>query len=45
MDELTIQTATPDVLPVIGQLANEIWWPTYGNYLPEGQISLMLDKI
>ena len=30
---------------IIRQLANDIWWPTYGNYIDHGQIRLMLELI
>lgn len=45
MNELTFRTATHSDLPIIHRLANEIWWPTYKDYLTHGQISFMLEKI
>ncbi|WP_257669350.1 GNAT family N-acetyltransferase [Parapedobacter tibetensis] len=41
----TIQRAKLADAPTIHRLANEIWWPTYEDYIPHGQISLMLELI
>ena len=43
MHEIQIQAGTPDDVTTIRRLAHEIWWPTYRNLLPHGQISLMLE--
>jgi len=43
MDKIEVQAAEPTDIPTIRQLANEIWWPTYRDLLPHGQISLMLE--
>lgn len=37
--------ATAADFPIIRRLAHEIWWPTYGDYIDHGQISLMLELI
>lgn len=44
-DNVSIRVATAADLSVIRELAHAIWWPTYADYLPHGQISLMLDLI
>jgi ribosomal protein S18 acetylase RimI-like enzyme len=41
----TIITATPDHIPVIADLAEKIWWPTYSPLLENDQISNMLNAI
>lgn len=43
MNEIQIQAATPDDVTTISRLADEIWWPTYRDLLPHGQITLMLE--
>lgn len=43
MTKTRIQEATPSDVTTIHRLAHEIWWPTYGDLLPHGQINLMLD--
>ena len=45
MDKVTFQVATKADLPIIHQLANEIWWPTYRAYIAHDQINLMLELI
>jgi GNAT superfamily N-acetyltransferase len=42
---INITTATLEDIPIINQLANEIWWPSYKDYIPALQISLMLDEL
>ena len=42
---VALRVATETDLPVICRLAHDIWWPTYQDYLPHGQISLMLELI
>lgn len=42
---LTIRLASPEDLPVIHQLAEEIWWPTYSDILKSEQIRFMLDNM
>jgi diamine N-acetyltransferase len=37
--------ATPKDIPVIRNLAEEIWWPTYSSIISIEQIRYMLDKI
>ena len=32
-------------IPVISRLAEEIWWPTYRDFISEEQISFMLDDM
>lgn len=39
-----IKKATKADVPTIRQLAVAIWWPTYQDYLPHGQIRLMLEN-
>ncbi len=43
MNTIRIQASTPADVATIHQLANEIWWPTYRDLLPHGQIHLMLE--
>jgi len=43
MDETAIRQATPADVLTIHRLAHEIWWPTYRDLLPHGQIKLMLE--
>jgi len=43
MNETEIQAATSADVPTISTLAHAIWWPTYRDLLPHGQISLMLE--
>ncbi|WP_353184359.1 GNAT family N-acetyltransferase [Parapedobacter lycopersici] len=45
MSRIRITQATVNDITVIRQLAIASWWPTYGDYLPHGQIRLMLEKI
>lgn len=45
LNKVTLRTAIAADFSVIRELAHDIWWPTYGGYLPHGQISLMLDLI
>lgn len=42
---IEIKEAKLSDIPVIHQLANEIWWPTYKDVLADEQISFMLDKM
>ncbi|WP_106292387.1 GNAT family N-acetyltransferase [Arcticibacter pallidicorallinus] len=42
---LTIRLAVPEDLPIIHQLAEEIWWPTYSHILRSEQIRFMLDTM
>lgn len=44
-NNVALQAATATDLPVIRRLAHDIWWPTYGSYIAQGQISLMLELI
>lgn len=41
----TIRKATPNDVETIRQLAEDIWWPTYGPLLDKEQISFMLGEI
>ncbi|WP_257658672.1 GNAT family N-acetyltransferase [Parapedobacter lycopersici] len=45
MNGIRITQATVTDVTIIRQLAIASWWPAYGNYLPHGQIRLMLEKI
>lgn len=45
MNVIRIQAATAADVTTIRQLAHEIWWPTYRDLLPHGQISLMLESM
>lgn len=45
MHQFAIQSATTSDVTTIHRLANEIWWPTYRELLPHGQISLMLKRM
>jgi GNAT superfamily N-acetyltransferase len=40
-----ISEATEKDIPVIIQIAEKTWWPTYSAFLSENQIRYMLDKI
>ena len=42
---LTIRNAAETDIPVIRQLAEEIWWPTYSPILEKDQIEYMLSHI
>jgi diamine N-acetyltransferase len=42
---MVIREATASDIPLIHQLAQDIWWPTYGDLLEKDQISLMLEEI
>lgn len=42
---LTIRKATSEDLKIIHDLAEDIWWPTYGQILEAGQIRFMLDTM
>jgi ribosomal protein S18 acetylase RimI-like enzyme len=42
---MDIRKAALQDLPLIQQLAQEIWWPTYEAYISEAQISFMLTQI
>ncbi len=42
---MEIRKAALHDLPLIQQLAQEIWWPTYEAYISEAQISFMLTQI
>jgi diamine N-acetyltransferase len=42
---LLIRNATEQDIPVIRQLADEIWWPTYSPILEKDQIEYMLSHI
>ena len=44
-DSVQLRVATVADVPIIHQLAHDIWWPTYGNYIDHGQIRLMLELI
>jgi diamine N-acetyltransferase len=41
----TIVNATEEHIPVIQEIANKTWWPTYSPILSEQQLQYMLDKI
>lgn len=45
MATITISPATDADLAIINELAHAIWWPAYGQFIPHGQISLMLAEI
>lgn len=45
MEAIQIKEADTEDVAVIRDLAHEIWWPTYGDYIPHGQISLMLEQL
>ncbi len=45
MNDITIQQAALTDVSAIKRLAHEIWWPTYQEYIPHGQIKLMLELI
>lgn len=45
MADITLSPATETELAVIQQLAYDIWWPTYGSFIPHAQIRLMLEQI
>ena len=45
MSNITIRQAKSTDALAIHQLAHEIWWPTYQDYIPDGQIKLMLELI
>ncbi|MGV3761687.1 N-acetyltransferase family protein [Parapedobacter sp.] len=42
---VTLHEVTEVDLPIIRQLAHDIWWPTYEDYIDHGQIRLMLKLI
>lgn len=42
---MIIRIASEEDLETIHQLAHEIWWPTYQNFLPSEQISFMLNQM
>ena len=42
---LTIRKAVSEDIQVISQLAEEIWWPTYRDFISEEQISFMLQEM
>ncbi|MBD3748370.1 MAG: GNAT family N-acetyltransferase [Sphingobacteriales bacterium] len=42
---IEIKPAKISDIPVIHQLAHEIWWPTYKDVLSDEQITFMLDKM
>ncbi len=42
---LEIRKAVLADIPVISQLAEEIWWPTYRDFISEEQISFMLQDM
>ncbi|WP_069660817.1 GNAT family N-acetyltransferase [Arcticibacter eurypsychrophilus] len=42
---INIRTATIEDVPVIHQLAEDIWWPTYHSILSEEQLRFMLDHM
>ena len=45
MSNITIRQAKFTDALIIHELAHEIWWPTYQDYIPHGQIKLMLALI
>lgn len=45
MDDIRIRDAKLEDIPVIQELAELIWWPTYSPLLEKEQIRFMLDKI
>jgi ribosomal protein S18 acetylase RimI-like enzyme len=42
---MTVREAREKDIHTISRLAQEIWWPTYQDYISKEQISLMLDKM
>lgn len=42
---MKIRQANADDIKLIKDLAHEIWWPTYQDFIPKAQISLMLENI
>ncbi len=42
---LTLDDATPEDVEVIRQIAEQTWWPSYGEILPPDQIRYMLDTL
>ena len=42
---IRIEEASINDLEIIHQLAHDIWWPTYKNFISEEQITFMLDKM
>ncbi len=44
MNGITIQLASLCDMETISRLAYAIWWPTYRDLLPHGQIRLMLEQ-
>ncbi len=42
---LSIRQATKQDIPTISRLAEEIWWPTYRDFISEEQISFMLQEM
>ncbi len=42
---IDIVTASINDIAVIANLANQIWWPTYKDYIDKEQISLMLENM
>ncbi|RRN77959.1 GNAT family N-acetyltransferase [Pseudoxanthomonas sp. SGD-10] len=42
---IDIRKADKSDIAIISRLANEIWWPTYSDYLSTEQIRFMLDDI
>lgn len=45
MTSLSLRRATAADLPLIGKLANKIWWEHYPSIISEAQIAYMLEKI
>lgn len=42
---LSIRLANPQDISTISRLAEEIWWPTYRDFISEEQISFMLQEM
>ena len=42
---LRIRQATAQDIPSVSRLADEIWWPTYRDFISEEQISFMLEEM
>ena len=45
MNDINIRDAKLEDIPVIQELAELVWWPTYSPILEKEQIRFMLDKI
>lgn len=42
---LSIRPASPQDIPTISRLAEEIWWPTYRDFISDEQIGFMLQDM